>query len=432
MLLAHRDRSVRVSACQQIVGGRRFFCQDRAAMPENLRRVMEDYERQIAAQEASRGRFSRLMQQRYAGLVGMGLAGILAWAIHTFDDVTCDVHKVFGKLLSSLDPSSARSLLVGLAAKGLLPRDYDKDDPYLVIEPEGSGLRFMTPVGLAAGIDRDALGVSAFVNLGFGFVEVGPVSATAAIDALVDRLDSRDTAGQVFHGILGVLICGSTVTELRDRVVALSPHVDYLAVDLAKVRKDFVGHCGSVDVEALRKLVGDIVGAAARHTSGDARLFFRVPASWPEAGASPAVRRAALAALGAAALAGGAMGLIICHREIADGDADEASHQLQATEAIGEVYRHTSGRLVLVACGGVETGRDALERIEAGATVVQITSTLLFNEGPQACRRIKNELSTLLMNEGYVNLQDAVGVAHRKQRRGRRRNPWRAKDLGAA
>merc|ERR1712083_4730 len=97
---------------------------------------------------------------------------------------------------------------------------------------------------------------------------------------------------------------------------------------------------------------------------------------------------------------------------------------------VGEVYQRTGGRLVIIASGGISSGADVLERIEAGATTVQMSS-LLFSEGPKACRRIKNELSQLVMNEGHIYLQDVVGAAHRKKRKAPRKNLWRAKDVSS-
>lgn len=96
-----------------------------------------------------------------------------------------------------------------------------------------------------------------------------------------------------------------------------------------------------------------------------------------------------------------------------------------------EIYRETEGELVVIVCGGVENGLDLLRYVEAGASAAQLPSPLVA-EGPQAVRRIKDELSRLLMNEGYVNLEDAIGGAHRKRRKARAaKNPWKARHAGS-
>lgn len=387
-------------------------------MPERLQSLMEEYEKRRAAEEAAQGWAPRLFYSRWAGVLGMGVSGGLMFLIYSLDDVSSELHVFLGWLLSRLDRAQAHTIFLRAAAQRWLPKDYDKDDPYLVIEPE-EGLRFMTPVGLAAGFDIGAVAPDAFFDLGFGFVEVGPVGGAGAASA-AERLASRDSSGQLAHlGIVGVAISGGR-QELLSSVAVLGTHADYLAVDLAAVPANEQGE------EALRQLVADVVAKAAT-LPGEPKVFLRVPASWPQAGSSASARRAAAVAAGMVAVIAGADGLILCENDVEGGNVDDEPAWVPSLDIISDVYRRTGGRLVLVSSGGVLTGRGALDRVEAGATVVQISS-LLLSEGPQACRRIKNELSQLLTNEGYVNLHDAVGVAHRKNRRGRRRNLWRAKD----
>jgi len=67
------------------------------------------------------------------------------------------------------------------------------------------------------------------------------------------------------------------------------------------------------------------------------------------------------------------------------------------------------GRLVLIGTGGVFTGRDALTKIEAGATLVQLYSSFAFH-GPALVPRLKAELLTALRDARYSSVQDAVGT----------------------
>lgn len=393
----------------------RFFSVARAErerppdLPEHLQKIVDEYDREQAAEHKW-----TILHPRLALPLGMGLAGIIAFLLYSIDDVSSDGMPVFAKLISMLETSTARKLVCRLASWDMLPKDYDKDDPYLVIEPEGSGLRFMTPVGLGAGFDREAVGIAAFFNLGFGFADVGPISSTDDIAAIKERLTGRDTKGQVAHfGVLGSVISADTVAELKTLARAMGPHTDYISINLSGGR--------ARDPEVLRQLVADVIGAVSQLPGGGPKLFVRIPPTWPDTKASAQARGEACALAGAAALAGGATGLVLCHKEYID-DSDDAPEVDPNNEVIGAVYRRTGGRLVLVACGGIKSGRDALDRIEAGATVVQI-STLLVSEGPQACRRIKDELSALVMNDGHYYLQDAVGIALKKQRKVRRKKP---------
>lgn len=385
---------------------------ERAELPEHLQSIVNDYDLQRAREaEKAAKRFpflSRLLENRYAGLFGMALAGSIAFGVATFDDAASGVHEVTALLLRRLEPERARRFFVGAAAWGLMPRDYDKDDPYLVIEPI-AGLRFTTPVGLASGFDREARAPNAFFNLGFGFVEVGPIfsdcnEADARMRAARARLAARDRTGQVVSmGRLGVTI-GGGCTAVMDLVEELGHDVDYIVVDLALVPS---AECGP---EGLRKLVAGTVRAASDWGDTSPPVFLRVPAAYPHA---------EIAAIATTAIEGGAKGLILA----SSSGVKHSSMQAMLTTA----YSATNGRLVLVA-DGVTSGIEALECIESGATLVQISS-LLLTEGPGACRRIKSELATVLFQNHYTCLKEAIGSAHRpRQRGGRKKNLWRARD----
>jgi dihydroorotate dehydrogenase len=91
----------------------------------------------------------------------------------------------------------------------------------------------------------------------------------------------------------------------------------------------------------------------------------------------------------------------------------------KATQAVGEWYkalgRGSRGKEI-IASGGVLTGKDALEKIEAGASFVNVFSAFVL-DGPPVARRIKTQLSVQLMNKGYYNLDEAIGANHREKSR---------------
>mmetsp|Transcript_66474 Transcript_66474/g.171920 ORF Transcript_66474/g.171920 Transcript_66474/m.171920 type:complete len:458 (+) Transcript_66474:61-1434(+) len=384
-------------------------------LPENLRKIMDDYERKMDKDEDSQGFVQRLFLGKHAAVAGIFFASTIMYLMNAIDDVTSELHHCTSLLLRILGPEAAQRFLLRAAAWGCLPSDYDKDDPYLIIEPQ-EGLRFFTPVGLASGFDVGAVGPNAFLNLGFGFVEVGPVEAAdaEALGGVRQRLAARDRTDQVVHlGLVGACIRGSTSAELLGATEVLGAYVDYITLDLGPLPK-------AARVEsALGRLVLDVVSAANSVPGGGPAVFLKVPAGYPARAARDTERVEAAGSAAAAALFGGAAGIILAH-----GEDEELADSGAAAELLSEVYRRTDGRLTLIASGGVRTGREALGLIEAGATVIQI-SHLLVSEGPQVCRRLKSEMSQALMERNYVSLQDAVGAAHRKKKV-KRRNPWKA------
>ncbi|GIY53961.1 dihydroorotate dehydrogenase [Caerostris darwini] len=76
------------------------------------------------------------------------------------------------------------------------------------------------------------------------------------------------------------------------------------------------------------------------------------------------------------------------------------------------MYKLTKGQIPIVGVGGVSCGKDAYEKIKAGASLVQLYTALSY-EGPPIVGKIKRELKELLIADKYNNVADAVGADHR-------------------
>lgn len=82
----------------------------------------------------------------------------------------------------------------------------------------------------------------------------------------------------------------------------------------------------------------------------------------------------------------------------------------KSTEVLRKMSRMLKGsNIVLIGVGGVESGRDALDKIKAGASLVQIYSAMTF-EGPTVISKINSELIQLLKQEGFASVADAIGA----------------------
>ena len=73
------------------------------------------------------------------------------------------------------------------------------------------------------------------------------------------------------------------------------------------------------------------------------------------------------------------------------------------------MYALTRGKLTIVGAGGVGSGRDAYDKIRAGASAVQLYTALVY-DGPPLVPRIKSELAALLKADGFASVADAVGA----------------------
>ena len=320
--------------------------------------------------------------------------------------------------LFSLDPEDAHRLtLAGLDAAhrlgllGLLPRAAGR--PAHVM-----GIDFPNPVGLAAGLDKDGAHIDALAALGFGFIEIGTVTprpqsgnpqprlfrlpkAEAIINRMgfnnlgVDNLVKNVEASR-FKGVLGINI-GKNKDTPNERAVD-----DYLAcLDKVYAHATYVTvNISSPNTQGLRELQKDdaldALLSALKHRQSDlAQQHGRyVPIALKIA---PDLDDAQIAAIAALLMMHRIDAVIATNttlaRDLVAGqpNADEtgglsgAPVRAAATRVIRELARHLQNEIPIIGVGGILSGVDAREKIEAGAALVQLYSGLIYR-GPDLVR----------------------------------------------
>jgi len=319
---------------------------------------------------------------------------------------------------------------VAAAVPGLawaLRRVLGPRDPALRVR--ALGLDFPGPLGLAAGFDKDGAGVTGLAALGFGFVEVGTVTAQAqpgnpkprmfrfpqeralvnrmgfnnhGAAALTDRLRAL-RAGPGYRPIVGVNI-GKTKAVGEDGAVA-----DYVASArlVADVADYVVVNVSSPNTPGLRDLqsVGKLrpLLAAVREALDQASPRRRVPLLVKIA---PDLTDPDIDAVADLALDLGLDGIIATNTTISreglrdsaavtavgSGGMSGAPLRPRALAVLGRLHARTGDRLVLIAAGGIETADDARDRLAAGATLLQAYTAFIY-EGPCWPRRIHDGLA---------------------------------------
>ena len=83
----------------------------------------------------------------------------------------------------------------------------------------------------------------------------------------------------------------------------------------------------------------------------------------------------------------------------------------RSTECIKLLYQHTQGKVPIIGVGGISSAEDVLEKLKAGASLVQVYSVLAF-EGPGIVTTLRHDLASLLKNGGFRSVQDVVGYSH--------------------
>jgi len=329
------------------------------------------------------------------------------------------------------------SLLPG--ALGLLRSIFGVSDPRLRLR--ALGLDLSSPVGLAAGLDKDAEVFEAFGALGFGFVEIGTVTARAQPGnprprlfrlprdrALINRMGFNNHGAEAAarrlsrprKTIVGANIGRSKVTPNEAAVAdyvasaeALAPRADYMVINVSSPNTPSLRELQAI--EQLRPLISGVQAAIKRAAPGRAvPLLLKV---------APDLHDADLDAIAELSLELNIDGIIATNTTIGrdglttpraevdalgSGGLSGAPLRERSLRVLKRLRAKVGSRLVLVAAGGIETAEDAWQRICAGATLVQIYSALVY-DGPSLPRRIARGLAERVERAGFSSISAAVG-----------------------
>ena len=339
--------------------------------------------------------------------------------------------------LRLMDPEEAHNLALSALAYGLAGRDRTPPSPRLAVR--ALGLDFANPIGIAAGFDKNARAIRPLARLGFGFVEAGTVTPRPqvgnirprlfrltqdraiinrmgfnndGIDAYLPRLAAARPAGVPPSGVpiganLGINKDGADPErDYPALVAAAAPHCDYIVINVS-----------SPNTPGLRDLQGEarlraILQAIAASVPTRPRLLVKVAPDLSEEGLLSVVETA---------VEEGVDGLIVSNTTIRRpaGLRSPNAHQAGglsgaplkpfAQHMLLTAARAAKGRLTLIGVGGIATGEDALARIRAGASLVQIYSEFAY-ACPALIPRLKHQLLTALDQQGFATVSEAIGA----------------------
>jgi dihydroorotate dehydrogenase len=290
-----------------------------------------------------------------------------------------------------------------------------------VVAVRALGIDFPSPLGLAAGFDKNGKGVVGLAALGFGFIEVGTVTARPQAGnprprlfrfppqrALVNRMGFNNDGADVVAArlramkhrpVTGVNI-GKSKAATEDEAIAdyqasaraVADVADYVVVNVSSPNTP-----GLRDLQAVDKLRPLLT--ATRQALDDASPVRKVPLLVKIA---PDLADPDVDAVASLALDLGLDGIIATNTtisreglppgtDVGPGGMSGAPLKKRALSVLLRLRETTGDRLVLIAAGGIETADDARERLEAGATLVQAYTAFIYG-GPRWPRRITNAL----------------------------------------
>jgi dihydroorotate dehydrogenase len=332
-------------------------------------------------------------------------------------------------LAFTLDAERAHRAAVA-ALKIMPPRPQPRFPAQLKINV--AGLTFHSPVGLAAGFDKDAEVPAQMLGLGFGFVEVGTVTPRpqhgnpkprlfrlAEDRAVINRMgfNNRGQAAALerlralthVHGIIGVNIGANKdspdrIADYVAGVQAMSPVADYLTINISSPNTP--GLRQLQDAGALTELL-----AAVQAAGSDKPVFLKVAPDLHDDDPERIVRAALDHRIDALIVANTTVSRPALRSRHGGQEGGLSGRPLKplALEALRRFRSASGGQIPLIGVGGIENSDDAWERIRAGASLVQLYSAMVF-EGPTIARNIAIGLIGRLEREGMRSIAEAVGT----------------------
>ncbi|MGF3055036.1 quinone-dependent dihydroorotate dehydrogenase [Microbacterium sp. YY-01] len=329
---------------------------------------------------------------------------------------------LFRTVLARLDPEFAHHAamsvirLAGVRPFANVLRRWTAPDPADAVST--LGLTFPSAFGIAAGFDKDAVGVRGLAALGFGHIEVGTITALPQAGnprprlfrlipdrALVNRMGFNNAGAEAAEkrliklrrrrpdAIIGVNIGKSRVVDVDNATadyvasaVRLAPLADYLAVNVSSPNTP--GLRGLQAVETLRPLL-----RAVKEAAGSTPLLVKIAPDLPDD---------QIPAIAELAVSEGLDGIIATNTTISrdglntpaetvqaagDGGLSGAPLRQRSLAVLRIIRAAVPDGFCVISVGGVETSSDVAERLQAGATLVQGFTALIY-QGPLWARNI--------------------------------------------
>ncbi|WP_411345959.1 quinone-dependent dihydroorotate dehydrogenase [Paenibacillus sp. WLX1005] len=359
---------------------------------------------------------------------------------------------LFKPVLFRMDPEKAHHLVIGGLGTGVrIPGTLSAMQSMYGIDStpdmttELFGITFPGPVGLAAGLDKNAQAVMGLSSAGFGFMEVGTVTPKPqpgneqprlfrlpSDRALINRMGFNNDGAEVMAGRLkrlpshpipiAVNIGKNKVTpneqaasDYKACIRTLYPYADFFVVNISSPNTPDLRNLqhGNELKELLAEVMEEMSDQQRKHGSFKSVLVK----------IAPDVSDSELEYMVETITQSGAAGLIATNTTLSrDGLTHSSAGETgglsgrplteRSTDIISRVYRQTEGKLPIIGCGGIFSAQDAYDKIKAGSSLVEIYTSFIY-EGPQVTRRLHNGIRELMKQDGFAHISEAVGVAHR-------------------
>ena len=337
-------------------------------------------------------------------------------------------------LIFKFSPEVAHSLAIKALKLNNIPYSKPKDNH--ILETTFCEKKLSSPIGVAAGFDKNAEVYNPLFNLGFGFVEVGTITPKPQFgnpkprvfrleedEALINRLGFNNSGSEQISkrikennkkGFLGINIGPNkdSMNRIEDYLICFRKFynlADYITINISSPNTENLRDFHNQD--ELNSLI-DKLKHEKKELNSNIPLAIKV---------SPDLNDDQINEVSKIIMEQ-EIGIIIVsnttdkNREnlkninkLEKGGLSGKPIEKISNEAISKFYKILKDKTKIIGVGGVSNGQDAFEKIASGATLVQLYTGMVYR-GPRIASKISKELIDLLKNKGFKNVSEAVGT----------------------
>ena len=338
-------------------------------------------------------------------------------------------------LIFKLDPETAHNLAIKSLKFNFVPNvlEVDKNNPLFKTTLFNKDLE--NPIGMAAGFDKNAEVYNSLFKLGFGFVEVGTITPLKQYgnpkprvfrlvedEALINRLGfnnlgSKNVVDRIKSnkqtGLLGINIGPNKDSDnrLEDYLHCFKTFhdvADYITINISSPNTEDLRSFH--DQKKLNQLL-ETIDKEKKNLGSKIPIAVKI---------SPDIDDQEIKKITEVLLSNNIEAIVISNTSDSSRDSLNNTHKHQkgglsgkpieekSTKLINKFYKLLNGKIKIIGCGGVDSGKSAYEKFLAGANYVQLYTGMVFR-GPNVVNMIKKELKELLIVDGVKNFAEIIG-----------------------
>lgn len=351
-----------------------------------------------------------------------------------------NIYKILRPLIFKIEPETAHEFAIKFLKSNLL---YPQIREYNNLRQKLWNIDFKSPVGMAAGFDKNAEVAEALSKFGFGFVECGTVTPLAQVGnekprifrleedrAIINRLGFNNHGANNFEHNLaksfGQITCpvGVNIGKNKDTEEAINDYLalldrfysqaSYITINISSPNTHNLRDIQNEDqLDAfLSRIMKEKIELKSRYRK-DVAILLKV---------APDLTLEEQEKVAKTVLKNQIDGVIISnttiHRDdnLKNSEANETGGLsgkplfARSNEVLKNFYKITEGKIPLIGVGGISSAADAYEKIKCGASLVQIYSAFIY-EGFSLVEKIKKDLNKMVKQDGFKNISEVVGIS---------------------